>query len=101
MSQDRLQVGQVVRAKAGRDKGKLFLVVARDEAPYVRIADGAARRLDKPKRKKEKHLEPTQEYISNLAEKLNTGVRVFDSELRKSLNALKSACTDAPPDEEG
>ena len=36
-------------------------------------------------------MEPTEEYISNLAEKLETGVRVFDSELRKCLSAMEAA----------
>lgn len=91
MSQTPIRPGQVVKAKAGRDRGRLFLVVARVDDSYVLIADGATRRMDKPKKKKEKHLEPTEEYISNLAEKLETGVRVFDSELRKCLSAMEAA----------
>lgn len=91
MSQTLIRPGQVVKAKAGRDRGRLFLVVARVDDSYVLIADGATRRMDKPKKKKEKHLEPTEEYISNLAEKLEAGVRVFDSELRKCLSAMEAA----------
>ena len=101
MSQELLQPGRVVKARAGRDQGRLFLVVARVDEQYVLIADGATRRMDKPKKKKGKHLEPTEEYISNLAEKLNTGIRVFDSELRKSLNAIGAVSDAAPPCEEG
>ena len=36
-----LQIGQVVRALAGRDKGRLFVVVDVLEDGTVRIADGA------------------------------------------------------------
>ncbi len=99
MSQETFRPGLVVRAKAGRDRGRLFLVVGPAEDNYVWIADGTTRRMDKPKKKKTKHLEPTQEYISNLAEKLNTGVRVFDSELRKSLNAIEDRSRTAPREE--
>jgi len=44
----------VVKSLAGRDEGRLFLVL--EEFPeYVSLADGRLRRVEKPKRKKVKH----------------------------------------------
>lgn len=48
--------GQLVKSKAGRDKGRLFIVVAIVDDQYVTIADGDLRRAEKPKRKKIRHL---------------------------------------------
>lgn len=48
-------VGSVVCAKAGHDLGGLFLVVG-IEGEYVLLADGKRRRVQKPKRKKQKHV---------------------------------------------
>ena len=45
----------LVVSKAGRDQGQLFYVIDADEQ-YVYLADGKSRRLEKPKRKKRKHV---------------------------------------------
>ena len=50
--------GSVVRARAGRDKDKFFVVLQTD-GEYALIADGKRRRVEHPKRKKLKHLSPT------------------------------------------
>ena len=47
----------VVVSLNGRDKGKLFVVIGREEE-YVLLADGKGRKVDKPKRKKFKHVSP-------------------------------------------
>ena len=41
----------IVRSDAGRDKGKLFVVLA-VEGEYLLLADGKSRKLESPKRKK-------------------------------------------------
>jgi len=45
-----------VLSLAGKDKGKIFLVIKSDN-DYVYIADGKRRKVDKPKRKNKKHVE--------------------------------------------
>jgi ribosomal protein L14E/L6E/L27E len=51
-----ISVGQIVKSKAGRDKGRIFIVVGMIDEQYVLLADGDTRRVDKPKKKKVKHL---------------------------------------------
>jgi ribosomal protein L14E/L6E/L27E len=54
--------GQVVFSKRGRDKGLAFLVIEMlDE--YVYLTDGRVRPLAKPKKKKIKHIQPTNTII--------------------------------------
>lgn len=48
--------GQAAISLAGRDKGRAFLIVEILDEGYVAIADGQLRKIDKPKRKKLKHL---------------------------------------------
>ena len=55
-------IGRFVYSKAGRDKKRCFVIVTVDAerdnaAGYVSIADGQLRKLEKPKRKKLRHLE--------------------------------------------
>ena len=53
-----ISIGSVVYAGAGRETGGLFLVVGIED-DYVLIADGKRRRIEAPKRKKQKHVIPT------------------------------------------
>ena len=74
----------LIVSKAGRDKGKLFYVIDTDEQ-YVYLADGKSRKLEKPKRKKRKHIEQIPRTESRIAEKIRNGEKVLNSELRKEL----------------
>ena len=89
MSLNEYTLGQVVQSTQGRDAGRDFVVVGIIDHSYVLIADGALRRIDRPKKKKVKHLIPKQELNSSLKEKLTCGQRVYDSELRKALASLR------------
>lgn len=89
-------IGQVVQSTQGRDNGRDFVVVGIVDESYVLLCDGALRKIDKPKKKKVKHLIPKQELISSLKEKLSSGQRVYDSEIRKALASLRDQGLDAP-----
>lgn len=74
----------IVVALAGRDKGKLFFVLDAD-GDYVLLADGKGRKLEKPKRKKRKHIQFVSESDSYAAGKIRSGGKVLNSEIRKAL----------------
>ena len=81
--------GCVVRSKAGRDEGRRFIVLSLDGEEFAYVADGDLRKVEKPKRKRVKHLYVTEELVSSLQSKLLTGERVEDHEVRSSLEAFK------------
>ncbi len=83
-----LGLGQVVSSKAGRDKDKLFLVIDILDDQYVLIADGDLRKIEKPKKKKVKHL--INHSISNdiIKEKLEKGEKIENIYLRRELEKL-------------
>lgn len=83
-----MQIGRVVLAKAGRDRGNLFVIVDVIDHEYVFIANGTNRTIDKPKKKKIKHLEPSPDVLSGIRDKILEGRKVFDAEIRKSLDVL-------------
>ena len=74
----------LVVSKAGRDQGQLFYVIDADEQ-FVYLADGKSRRLEKPKRKKRKHVQQVPRTESRIAEKIRNGEKVLNSELRTEL----------------
>lgn len=87
---DDLQLGQVVRSKAGRDKGRVFVVVGRVDEQHVLIADGDLRKIEKPKKKKYKHLQRYSEVLNEVKEKLKRGESLTNEEIRRLLEPYKS-----------
>ncbi|MBE7029993.1 MAG: hypothetical protein E7409_01035 [Ruminococcaceae bacterium] len=77
--------GEFVYAKAGRDKGKCFIVLSID-GEYLYLCDGKARKVSTPKKKKVKHVELTgtsDEFIRN---KLSAIGKLTNKEVRYSLS---------------
>ena len=77
-------IADVVLSTAGRDQGELFYVVGTDPI-YLMLANGKDRTLDKPKRKKRKHVAMVLRAETRVAEKLRLGDKVLNSELRRDL----------------
>ena len=69
-----IQKGSVVRSKAGRDKGIVFMVLSLDEDSAY-IADGKKRKIEDPKRKKLKHLQGYNDILNIEGEITNSKVR--------------------------
>ena len=80
-------ISDVVASAAGRDQGKLFYVIGTDPV-YLILANGKDRTLDKPKRKKRKHIQKVLRSETRVAEKLRLGDKVLNSELRRDLAYL-------------
>jgi large subunit ribosomal protein L14e len=74
-----LSLGEVVFSKAGRDSGRKFVITGIVDTNYVFISDGDLRRIDKPKKKKIKHLELTGIVVDSLSEKLKNNLKVTNS----------------------
>jgi large subunit ribosomal protein L14e len=85
----RFTLGQVVCSKAGRDAGKVFMVVGIIDDMNVLISDGDLRRIEKPKKKKVKHLEPTKDISLALGQKLENKLKVSNSDMRKALAEIE------------
>jgi len=78
-------INRIVFSKRGRDKGKAFVVVNADNE-YVYLVDGRLRTLDKPKKKKIKHVQPT----NHIADMTTNGRALQDADVRKQLTVVTS-----------
>ena len=87
----------IVRSAAGRDKGKLFVVLA-VEGEFLLLADGKARKVEHPKRKKRRHVLFVSAEVTRLSEKIISNEKITNSELRRTLAAYR---TEIQPDQEG
>ncbi len=83
-----LEIADVVLSTAGRDAGKLFYVLKTDDS-YLTLVNGKDRTLEKPKRKKRIHAQKVLRSETRVAEKLRSGDKVLNSELRRDLSCFR------------
>lgn len=74
----------IVISTAGHDAGKLFYVLQAD-GTYALLVNGKERKLENPKRKKLKHVRRVFRTETRVAQKLRSGDKVLNSELRRDL----------------
>ncbi len=84
-------IGQVVKSRAGRDKGNIFLVLEILDHEYVSIVDGDIRKLDNPKKKKTKHLTVYNTVLKELEYKQNNNLKINNAYIRKLLEPFNKS----------
>ena len=85
-----IATADVVSSTAGRDQGELFYVLETDDQ-FVTLVNGRNRPVEKPKRKKRKHVEQVLRSETRVAEKIRSGDKVLNGELRRDLASLSRA----------
>jgi len=88
----RTELADIVISINGRDESKRFLVIGTQDE-YSFIADGKGRRVEKPKRKKNKHLKLEEKMEGPIAKKLIEGEKVTNNEIRRVLAQYAATCT--------
>ena len=63
MNQCKLNIGDVVLSKKGRDANNYFMVVSIENDDFVLVADGKKHVLAKPKKKNVKHIQIMNETV--------------------------------------
>ncbi len=75
--------GMLARSKQGHDKGRLFLITE-DEGEYVFLADGRYRTVEKPKKKKRKHIQVIKKHPFE-KETCGRDVRIKNEDIKRIL----------------
>lgn len=86
-----ISTGQVVKSRAGRDKGRIFLVLDVIDDKYVSVVDGDLRKLDKPKTKKIKHLIVYNTVMTELEYKRENKIKLNNAYIRKLLEPFNKS----------
>ena len=79
-----LERGRIVISTQGRDKGRAFLILERIGEDMVTVADGLVHPLERPKKKKTKHLH-VKPIMINWDTIRPEGGSVQNSDLRRAL----------------
>ena len=82
-----INISDVVISTAGRDQNTMFYVIGTEDQ-FLLLANGKDRPLDRPKRKKRKHVQKVLRSETRVANKLRSGDKVLNGELRRDLAFL-------------
>lgn len=83
-----IKVGSVVLSTAGHDSGNYFVVVELENAEFVKICDGKNRPLEKPKRKKIKHIKDTYLVLEDIADKIISNKVIHNKNIQTALKEV-------------
>lgn len=82
---DNSLLGKVVHSKAGRDKDNYFIITGIIDEKFVYISDGDLRKIEKPKKKKLKHLVLTNIVAEEIKADILNDKSVSNSKIRRFL----------------
>lgn len=88
MKSEEIVLGHIVHSKAGRDADKYFVVVGIISDEYVLIADGDLRKVEKPKKKKIKHLVVHNMIASDIKSKMEAGIKINNNDIKNVLRLM-------------
>ena len=80
MSKPPFQCGRLVISTQGRDSGRPFIILSMVDEGFALIADGDLRKVERPKKKKTKHLSAKPPLIP-------MSVKMANSDVRKAIQA--------------
>ena len=70
------------------DKEEIFIIINKEEE-YVYLVDGKSRILDKPKKKKIKHIQVINQIDEELQRKLETNLILRDEDIKRAIKSYK------------
>lgn len=83
------ETGMLAVSKAGHDKGRLYVVLKADPQ-FVYLADGKNRSVDRPKKKKRKHIQINYYIPGILKQTLEAKQKLEDEQIKKAIKEYKN-----------
>lgn len=76
--------GMFARSLAGHDKNKLYVITS-VEGEYIYLVDGKIRTIDRPKKKKKKHVQIDSHISEVIKQKISSGVKLRDEDIKRAI----------------
>lgn len=89
MGEKRIEAGMFAISRAGHDKDATYIVWDVDDT-YVWLVDGRLRPLEKPKKKKKKHIQILYTIPENLREKLPQKESIRNEDIKRAIRLRSS-----------
>ncbi len=86
---ENFNAGDIVESLAGHDSGRYFVIISTDRN-FAQIANGKLRKLEKPKRKKLRHLKDTGYTYEQLTGEAFKSEKLTNPKLKKAIAEFKN-----------
>ena len=77
-------VGKFAKSKAGHDKDQIY-VILKEDAEYVYLVDGKIKTINKPKKKRKKHIQIILKEDENVSKKLKQDEMLINEEIKVAI----------------
>ena len=84
MGTERIEKGMLARSKAGHDKDTYYVVWDADDG-YVWLTDGRLKLIEKPKKKRKKHIQIVHAIPETLQEKLLLQKEIRNEDIKRAI----------------
>ena len=82
----RIEEGMLARSLAGHDKDRLYIIIRRD-AEYVWLVDGITRTMEKPKKKKVRHIQIIHRFAKPVKRALESGTALQNEQIKQIIQS--------------
>lgn len=82
----RIEEGMFARSLAGHDKDRLYIIIRRD-AEYVWLVDGITRTMEKPKKKKVRHIQIIHRFAKPVKRALESGTALQNEQIKQIIQS--------------
>ncbi len=79
-----LAPGQLVKSSQGRDRGQWMIILNIVDNDYALLCDGKIRKIEKPKKKKLKHISKTNIIFDDIQKKIMQN-NISNADIRKKI----------------
>lgn len=77
-------VGKFAKSKAGHDKDQIYVII-KEDLEYVYLMDGKIKTVDKPKKKKRKHIQIILKEDETVSRKLKENETLTNEEIKAAI----------------
>lgn len=77
-------IGKFATSKAGHDKTKLYIII-KEDLEYVYLVDGDLKPIEKPKKKRKKHIQIINKVDETIHNKLETSKIIYNEDIKRAI----------------
>ena len=83
-----VEVGRLCKSLKGHDAGSIYMIY-KTEGEFVWLVDGDYKKIDKPKKKRTKHISLIDQVLKNIAAKITEQKVVYSEEIYSAIKKFK------------
>ena len=81
-------VGTIIQPEIRDNRFYVAFDNSKIEDDYVYLCDGDMRKVDNPKKKKQKHVQATKYFHEDISKKINENIKITNKDIKNAINEI-------------